>query len=347
MATATPPTDWSEVRTGDEDARFTRYGEELAALAKKRAGSGPVGRALHAKGQLGLRGDFTVLPDIPEHARVGPFASPTTYPAYVRYSNGSGSVQPDGKPDVRGVAVKLVGVPGKKIIAGLEDAKTQDFLAIRSPSTPFRDADEFVSLVRATATPALALPRLLWAFGPIRTFGLIKQLTASLKQPMTSLATTAYFSALPIKLGPHAIHYALAPQARAVSPNGDGGRKPPDYLADELAQRLREGAVEYDFRVQFYVDPVRTPIEDASVEWRESDAPFVTLARLTLPKQDVASPEGRRVAEYVETLSFDPWHATEDLRPLGNMMRARNHAYRISTQARGAAPEPDGTETFG
>ena len=102
MATATPPTDWSEVRTGDEDARFTRYGEELAALAKKRAGSGPVGRALHAKGQLGLRGDFSVLPDIPEHARVGPFASPTTYPAYVRYSNGSGSVQPDGKPDVRG-----------------------------------------------------------------------------------------------------------------------------------------------------------------------------------------------------------------------------------------------------
>jgi hypothetical protein len=28
------------------------------------------------------------------------------------------------------------------------------------------------------------------------------------------------------------------------------------------------------------------------------------------------------------------------MKPLGNMMRARNAAYRMSTQARGAAPEP-------
>ena len=46
----------------------------------------------------------------------------------------------------------------------------------------------------------------------------------------------------------------------------------------------------------------------------------------------------------MERLSFDPWHAGEDFRPLGNMMRARNVAYRLSTQERGAAAEPEGTE---
>jgi hypothetical protein len=46
------------------------------------------------------------------------------------------------------------------------------------------------------------------------------------------------------------------------------------------------------------------------------------------------------VAALVESLSFDPWHALECFRPLGHMMRARNHAYRVSTQARNAAPEP-------
>jgi hypothetical protein len=102
--------------------------------------------------------------------------------------------------------------------------------------------------------------------------------------------------------------------------------------------------VSYGLRVQFYVDAGRTPIEDASVEWRESDAPFLTVARLTLPQQDASSPRGRRVAALCDGLSFDPWHATEDFRPLGNMMRARNHAYRLSTQERGALPEPDGTE---
>jgi hypothetical protein len=52
------------------------------------------------------------------------------------------------------------------------------------------------------------------------------------------------------------------------------------------------------------------------------------------------------VSEYVAALSFDPWHALEEHRPLGNVMRARNHAYRLSTQERSAAPEPDGSETF-
>ncbi len=43
----------------------------------------------------------------------------------------------------------------------------------------------------------------------------------------------------------------------------------------------------------------------------------------------------------MEKLSFDPWHALEELRPLGAMMRARAPAYRESVIARGAAPEPE------
>jgi catalase len=97
-------------------------------------------------------------------------------------------------------------------------------------------------------------------------------------------------------------------------------------------------------RVQFYVDEATTPIEDASVEWKEKDAPFVTVARLTLPKQDIDGAGGRRIADFIEGLSFDPWHALEAHRPLGNVMRARGHAYRLSTNERGAAREPDGTE---
>jgi hypothetical protein len=52
------------------------------------------------------------------------------------------------------------------------------------------------------------------------------------------------------------------------------------------------------------------------------------------------------LSEYVETLSFDPWHALVEHRPLGDIMRARNVAYRVSTQARKADAEPDGSERF-
>ena len=84
------------------------------------------------------------------------------------------------------------------------------------------------------------------------------------------------------------------------------------------------------------------PIENSAVEWKETDSPFVSVARLTIPAQDIDSPEGRITANLVEALSFDPWHAPVEFRPLGALMRARNAAYRVSTRSRGAAPEPVG-----
>jgi len=331
-------TDWKEVVPPDEAARFERYAEDLRALQRKNARDGRPSRALHAKGHPGLEARFIVLPDLPEHARVGMFAEPHDFRAYVRYSNGAGAHQPDRKADVRGIAIKVVGVPGKKIIPGLEDAKTQDFLLIQNASTPFRNADEFVGFVKAASKPALFIPKMIGLFGPLRAVSVLKKLAASVSKPLASVATTSYYSALPIRFGPYAVHYALAPHAHDSKPTPPSSSA--DYLAEELAQRLRNEPIEYDFRVQFYQDEIRTPIEDASVEWKESDAPFVTIARLSIPQQDLQSPHGRRIAALVEQLSFDPWHATEDFRPLGNMMRARNHAYRVSTQERGAAAEP-------
>src|SRR5207247_10918141 len=108
-----PATDWKEIVPEDEAARFERYAEEIRELQRARAREGKASRALHAKGQAGVLADFTVLPDLPEHARVGLFAAPASYRAYVRFSNGAGFRQSDAKPDVRGVAIKVVGVPGK------------------------------------------------------------------------------------------------------------------------------------------------------------------------------------------------------------------------------------------
>jgi len=69
----------------------------------------------------------------------------------VCFSNGGPIRGSDRRPDVRGLAVKVLGVPGKKLIPGLEAAPTQDFLAIHSPVTPFRNADEFVKAIQRRA----------------------------------------------------------------------------------------------------------------------------------------------------------------------------------------------------
>ena len=323
-----PATNWQERIDPGEAARFEQYAKQLRDLQRRHARGGEPARALHAKGQLGLSASFAVLPDLPEHARVGPFAAPRAYRCYLRFSNGSGLRQHDAKADVRGVALKLVGVEGRKLIPGMEDAKTQDFLLIRSFSVPFRGADEFVPFVLAAASPLTALPKLVARFGLRRTFQVLKALSA-LGEPMPSLAETAYCTVLPIQLGKCAVRCALRP----LAPRGKPLPKSPDMLADELLARLRKAPVEYDFQLQFYEDDARTPIEDPTKDW---DAPWLTVARLTLPAQEPSA----ELQAKIEKMSFDPWHALVELRPLGNMMRARNPAYRESTQERKAAPEP-------
>ncbi len=334
-----PPvaTQWKEQISPDEAARFERYAAELRAMQKNRARGGTLARGLHAKQHIGAWGELVVPAGLPEALRVAVFAEPRSWPVYVRFSNGSGKRQGDGVSDVRGLALKLVGVPGRKLIPGLEDKRTQDFLFIQSPDMPVRTPDDFFTLVRAAeGGPALLLPRLIGAMGFGRTFALIRRLGSMPK--VGSMATIPFYTALPLRFGATAAKLALFPVDAAAAPQA---ASTPDALRAELSARLRGGSLSWSLRAQLFVDEQTTPIEDPTTRWPEDRAPFQELARLVLPKQDPDSPRGRKLDEHVERLSFDPWHAVEELRPLGAMMRARAVAYRESVLARQAAPEPE------
>jgi hypothetical protein len=339
-------TDWKERIAPGEAEHLEALAEALHEIQKATAArSGrPIARALHAKGNAGLSAELRVIGDVPEPLRVGIFAKPATYRAYARYSNGAGRYAHDKTGDVRGIAVKVLGVPGKKLIPGLEDATTQDFLLIRTPTAPTRTAAEFIALVQAAQSPALLPFRLIGKLGFARTFQIIRAAVPSLGAPVMPLAATKYFSVLPMMWGAHAVKLSLAPhdQPPARAPK----RTAANGLGEELAARVARDPVVYDLRAQLFVDETRTPIEDPSVEWTDAVAPPQKVAELTLHKQDTSTARGAKLTAYVEKLSFDPWHAPVEFRPLGELMRARNAAYRISTKARGAAAEPDGSETF-
>ena len=331
-----PATDWKEETTPDEDARFIKHAEYLRDLQRARKQRA---RGLHVKQNLALTGEVVIDPALPEHVRHGLGTKPGKYAAYVRLSNGTGGTQHDHKGDVRGLALKIVGIEGKKIIPGMESAKTQDLLFINHPTTAVRNADEFLAIVRAMQSPLLLLPKLIGGVGFGRAFGIIKKAAKDLGMKVVSVATTPYFTAAPIQWGPYAVKVGLQPRAKDEpgAKRGDGA----DYLGEELAARVKAGAVVYDLRIQHYTDPVNTPIEDHDKEW---NADWVTIGTVTIPQQDPGSARGKKVAELVDAFSFDPWHALAEHKPIGNMMRARNHAYRLSTQERKAAPEPDGSE---
>ncbi|HPH28884.1 MAG TPA: catalase family protein [Pseudomonadota bacterium] len=340
----TPSKDWKEQVAAGEEARFEGYAKFLAERQKQRAGaaSGSLDRGLHAKGHIGARAELTVLPNLPGHAQVGLFAQPRTFSALVRFSNGQGKRQADGRPDVRGMAVKVLGVPGKKVIPGLEDAQTQDLLMIQSAAISFKNSDEFMFFVGAAGSPATLLPKLVWRFGLRRTLSILGQIKNGIAKPVVSLATMPFYSALPVQFGPYAVKYAVFPAQTAAS--GEVAGKTTDYLSDDLKDRLAKGSLTFDLAVQFFCDEASTPIEDASVLWSEEKSPYVKVARLHLPQQDLRAGAGLQLQQRVESLSFDPWHALVEHRPLGEIMRARNVAYRVSTQTRQAAPEPTGDE---
>jgi hypothetical protein len=338
-STVAPRTDWRERVAPGEDALWERLAVQLRDAA--RAGAGQPARALHTKGSAGLRAELRVLPDVPEAARVGIFARPATYRAYVRVSNGTMTRREDDTPDVRGLAVKVLGVPGTKLLQGMEQATTQDFLTIRSPFAPFTGPEEFVWVACASQQPKTFLPKALLHLGPVRALRLIATLRKNLSVAYPSAAASTFHSALAIRCGDYAARYSVAADDASVPAPAPAG---PEHVREDLAARLRRGPVHYTLRLQFFVGEDKTPIEDSGVEWLEADSPFVAVARLTLLPQDVDSEAGQRLATYVEGLSFDPWHAPVEFRPLGAMMRARRVAYRVSTLARGTQPEPTGPD---
>jgi hypothetical protein len=323
-------TAWREVIPDGEGARHD-------ALAERLVGDGTLdGRPFHRKTLAALHARFEVS-EAPRDLRHGLFAEPGRYDAFVRFSSGAGRERSDREADVRGLAVKVLGVAGPKVIPGLETAATQDFLAILTPTFPFRDPAAFVDIAMAARRGRLAvLGAVLKHYGLGGLPGALPRLRRARDASMRSLAERTYWSAVPLRLGPHAVKLRFRPMDVPPPVPPVGG---PDALGVELRARVRVSPLSFRVEAQRFVDESRTPIEDPTVEWAERVSPWAAVARLLIPAQAAESRAGRALTAYVERLSFDPWHALVEHRPLGAVMRARAGAYKRAAIARGAVPE--------
>lgn len=320
-------TGWSEVIAADEAVRHAEAARAMAEMQKRKDERFGTGRALHRKPLAAVRGRLRVLDGLPEHARHGLFAEPGEHDAWVRLSNGAMDRQSNRRPDIRGFALRVFGVQGESALGGRTDH--QDLSLINQTAFAFADSRHFFGLVLAAGRSPGAL--LGWVF---KTFGIVgglktlKRLAATAGKPFTGFATEAFASTLPISCGPAAVKVRLLPPAGLRPRAGVDG----DWAGD-LAAHAAAGPLKYRLQLQFFVDESRTPVEDASVEWPESVAPFVDVAELTL---EAPSTDADFIAR-VEAGTFDPWQALAAHRPLGEVMRARKVAYFNSQQVRGAA----------
>jgi hypothetical protein len=147
-----------------------------------------------------------------------------------------------------------------------------------------------------------------------------------------------YWSVTPYWLGSAAgedgcaIKYLAVPHETSDVAPENPELLPGDYLTQALRSGLQSGEAIFDFKVQLQADPNAMPVEDVSVRWDEGVSKPETVATLHIPPQSI-DPVGDLAAK-CESLSFNPWHALAEHRPMGGMNRLRKLVYQASLQKR-------------
>jgi len=297
----------------------------------------PLGRGTHAKG-VTVRAQFEVLDlsvgrdsTLTTRLARGIFAEPGNYPASVRFANSDSRVNSDMKPDVRSLSFSV----------DLPAGGRQDFSMQNATTLPINDARAFLATMKLlTAThPASAL----WSLpfdDKLRVFRTLALAERQARQKIERYQKLRYWSTAPFRHGPlEAVKYSAAPFIDNTAMSLD--KKNPTALKDELLRHINEDTRTscFDFAVQF-LNPSRMTywgkylhanfwLENASVEWKESESPIYTIARLTLlPKSELPPQEAEAVFFNVTG------NSTPDSTPLGSINRARWAAEVASRKAR-------------
>ncbi|MGD9250032.1 MAG: catalase family protein [Desulfobacterales bacterium] len=293
-----------------------------------------------------LRATVTIRDDLPEHCRQGVFATPRSYPAYVRFS-GPG---PDVPADIRDVgfvsmAVKLMDVPGEKLMD--EEKFTQDFITICTPTFVTPNTRENAKLQYWSLVD---MP--LYYFLNPKDPHLLDFFMQSLwNETQYNPLGHRFWSCTPYLLGEgQAMLYSFAPKTKVDTriPGIPFGRVPFNYLRENMIKTLNRKDVEFDLLIQIQTDPFRMPIENAAVLWPEKLSPFIPAATVHIPKQQFDS---EAQFAFAQRLKMNPWHCLPEHRPLGNQNRARLRMYYELSQFRQEMNatthiEPTGQEVF-
>jgi hypothetical protein len=305
----------------DEEYLIRDMAEILQEKMSRDYRKGQTRRDAHPKNLACLQAEFKVEPNIPAALKVGIFAAPQTYPAWIRISSSSGKIQSDKAKDVRGFAIKIMGVKGERFERQNEEKETQDFILMSYPVMPLGTVELFHDAVYYSIkwSPMVFFSRLVLS----GYFHILNELRKA-RQNQASPLDIRYWSTTPYLCGPdHCVKYSLVPTSLLKS--SLPALLTDDYLTENMEKHLAAGEASFDFMMQLQKDPGRMPVEDAGVEWSEDDSPFVKAATLRIPAQVFRTREREDLAE---DLSFSPAHSLIAHRPIGGVNRARVEIYR-------------------
>lgn len=309
-----------------EEAYTTRIENDFLQTLKDQTKEPPTKRGVHAKHHGVVKATFKVNNSLLDAKdKVGVFAQNKEFKCWIRFSNGNGNYKADSENDVRGMAIKLMGVSGKKLLENESNEQTQDFLMINTKSFFIKNLEDYVAFIKAGKDGGLGFAKFA-LLHPKTTYNIYKIIS----QPMANPLETAFYSTTSYKLGNSVVKYGARPCA------GENANKPKNptenYLREAMVKTLSQKDVCYDFMVQLRKGSLENmPVEDATKEWKESESPYIKVATINIPKQTFDS---AKQMKFAEDMSYTPWHALPEHKPLGFTNRVRKSVYSMLSKYR-------------
>jgi hypothetical protein len=313
---------------------YTQPGEEqdiediIGTILRHLKKAYPPGKSLrqfHPKMHGYLSAQFRVDSDLPINMRHGFLEVPgKTYDAWIRFSNGNSRVSDDHKGDLRGMAIKLLDVPGKMLEMDQRMPQSQDILLVSYPTLMSPDIAAFKRNIRAICGGFGAMLR--FALNPANWPTLIRTLQ-SMKRT-DNLFGLQYWSVSPSRLGTgdQAIKYSAVPANRPDVSEANRGN--PDYLRDNMQKELELHPFFFHLLIQFQEDATSMPIENPCVEWKSK---WHKVGQIIIRRQVFNTAERNKAGEQA---SFSPWHSLPEHQPLGGISRARRKVYEAISKFR-------------
>ena len=299
-------------------------------------------RSVHAKAHGILEGTMTIAAGLPPELAQGLFAVPGEHRVYLRLSTNAGDLLPDAVSLPRGLALKVLDAPGARLEGA--EGTSQDFIMVNAPSFQAKTAEAFHGSLkllakttdRAESLKVAASTVLRGVNKALQAVGVESTTLGSLGgAPNVDPLGETYYSVTPFRYGDHIAKFSLAPMApalRALTGREIDASGRPDAIRETVQSEMRGIEAVWAFRVQLCRDLERQPVEDPTVVWNQEEAPFHTVATITVRPQD--SWDAGRVAAVDEGMRFGVWTGLAAHRPLGNINRARNAPYRHSADFR-------------
>src|SRR4029079_15543321 len=317
-----------EIETIDPD--LDRLLEQIIAFWEQKVrespvaeGSGRAVRGAHAKTFGVVKADVQFLDTVPAAYAQGIYARPGRHGALIRFSSASNHLGADATlGGVLGCALKIFDVPGTKLVDEEPDSTTFDLVLKNnrtfvantarhyvvlqeigndSPKYLARGKDGFREMLTDLLTGKGAFEQSDWAWEEM--FAFVKAAQTPVRNPLL----TTYWTMAAVR------HGDFVAKLR-VTPVGDGVehaihreldvRTGPDVFGPAIVDELQARAFDFDLQVQLCTDVEAMPVTDATVEWLERLAPFVTVGRIHIPRQPVSASTN---LEQADALAFNQW----------------------------------------